>query len=43
MGVKEIFTPGAPLEEIVKFVNSIERQKDRAREKDKAKTRDRAK
>jgi methylmalonyl-CoA mutase C-terminal domain/subunit len=24
MGVKEIFTPGAPLEEIVKFVRSIE-------------------
>jgi isobutyryl-CoA mutase small subunit len=41
MGVKEIFTPGAPLEEIVKFVKSIGRQKDRAREKDKAKTTDR--
>lgn len=26
MGVKEIFTPGAPLEEIVKFVNSIEQK-----------------
>ena len=26
MGVKEIFTPGAPLEEIVKFVNSIEQE-----------------
>ena len=41
MGVKEVFTPGAPLEEIVKFVKSIERQKDRAREKDRAKPPDR--
>jgi methylmalonyl-CoA mutase C-terminal domain/subunit len=26
MGVREIFTPGAPLEEIVKFVKGIERE-----------------
>ncbi|MGH7827532.1 MAG: cobalamin B12-binding domain-containing protein [Candidatus Binatia bacterium] len=29
LGVKEIFTPGAPLEEIVKFVRSIKPDRDR--------------
>jgi methylmalonyl-CoA mutase C-terminal domain/subunit len=28
MGVKEIFTPGAPLEEIIRFVKSTEREAD---------------
>jgi methylmalonyl-CoA mutase, C-terminal domain len=31
MGIKEIFTPGAPLEEIVNFVDSLPRRKRNAR------------
>jgi methylmalonyl-CoA mutase C-terminal domain/subunit len=31
MGIKEIFTPGAPLEEIVKFVKSIKSTRRKAR------------
>jgi methylmalonyl-CoA mutase C-terminal domain/subunit len=31
MGIKEIFTPGAPLEEIVNFVNSLRPRKRNAR------------
>jgi methylmalonyl-CoA mutase C-terminal domain/subunit len=33
MGIKEIFTPGAPLEEIVNFVDSLPRRKRNARVK----------
>jgi methylmalonyl-CoA mutase C-terminal domain/subunit len=31
LGVKEIFTPGAPLDDIVNFFKSIERNRDRQR------------
>jgi len=38
-GVKKIFTPGAPLEDIVKFVRSINRDRDRDRDRERQRER----